>query len=93
MDEVKKILAQNNEQIIKHSVFFSDFNKNGITVTVEFFTIHFSMTEFNQLKQSFNISVKKIIEELKLELASAGSEINIFSGDPNAGAAKSQPII
>ena len=93
MEEIKKMLAQNNEQIIKSSVFFSEFNKNGITVTVEFFTIHFSMTEFNQLKQSFNISVKKIIEELKLELASAGSDINIFSGDPNAGAAKNQSII
>ncbi|MEP7166206.1 MAG: mechanosensitive ion channel domain-containing protein [Ferruginibacter sp.] len=93
MDEVKKILSKNTAQVIKHSVFFSEFNKNGITVTIEFFTIHISMTEFNELKQSFNIAVKKIIEDLKLDLASAGSDINIFSGDPNAGAAKNQPII
>ncbi len=91
--EIKKILAQNKEEIIKSSVFFSDFNKNGITVTIEFFTIHFSMAEFNQLKQSFNISVKKLIEELKLELASAGNDINIYSGDAGAGSSKSQPII
>ncbi len=93
INEVKKILAQNTDQVIKSSVFFSEFNKNGITITIEFFTIHFSMTEFNQLKQSFNISLKKLIEDLKLELASAGSDINIFSGDPNAGAAKNQSII
>lgn len=93
MEEIKKILAQNTEQIIKHSVYFSDFNKNGISITVEFFTVPFSMTEFNLLKQSVNIALKKIIEDLTLELASAGSDINIFSGDPNAGAAKNQSII
>ena len=93
MEEVKRTLAQHAEQIIKSSVFFSDYNTNGISITVEFFTIPFSMTEFNVLKQSVNIALKKIIEELKLELASAGSDINIFSGDPNAGAAKNQSII
>lgn len=93
MEEVKRIMDQYNEQIIKSSVFFSDFNKNGIIITVEFFTIPFSMSELNVLKQSVNISLKKIIEDLKLELASAGSDINIFSGDPNAGAAKNQSII
>ncbi len=93
MEEFKKVLAQHTEQIIKSSVYFSEFNKNGISITVEFFTIPFSMSELNILKQSVNISMKMIIEELKLDLASAGSDINIFSGDQNAGAAKSQSII
>ena len=91
--EVQKIFDQNKEQVLKSSVFFSDFNKNGITISIEFFTIHISMTEFNQLKQAFNISLKKLIEDLKLELASAGSDINIYNSDPAAGNAKSQPII
>lgn len=91
--EVEKILDQNKEQVIKFSVFFSDFNKNGITITIEYFTIHITMTEFNRLKQSFNISLKKLIEELKLEMASAGSDINIFNNEPGAGNSKNQPII
>ncbi len=91
--ELKKILASNSDQIMKYSVFFSDFNKNGITVTIEFFTIHFSMAEFNELKQGFNIAVKKLIEDHNLDLASAGNDINIFSGDPTAGTAKNQSII
>jgi MscS family membrane protein len=93
IEELRKILDQQKEVVVKYSAFFSDFNKNGITITIEYFTIHFSMTEFNQLKQSFNISLKKLIDDLKLELASGGSDINIFSGDPNAGSAKNQPII
>lgn len=88
-----EILAGYKDEIIKHTVFFSEFNKNGVTITIEFYTIHFTMADFNKLKQSFNLSVKKLIEDLKLELASGGSDINIFSGDPAAGAAKNQPII
>ena len=91
--EIENLLGQNKEQVIKFSVFFSDFNKNGITITIEFFTIHITMTEFHRLKQSFNISLKKLIEDLKLEMVSAGSDINIFNGDPNAGNSKNQPII
>ena len=93
IEETKKLIAQKNEFIIKSSVFLSDFNKNGLTITIEFFTINFSKTEFDGLKQIFNLSLKRIIEDLKLELASSGSDINIFSGDPNAGTGKNQPII
>jgi MscS family membrane protein len=91
--ETNKLLAKNPDQIVKYSVFFSDFNKNGITVTIEFFTIHFSMTEFNVLKQAFNIELKTLVETLKLELASGGSDINIFNSDPGGAPAKNQSII
>ncbi|MEO7522939.1 MAG: mechanosensitive ion channel domain-containing protein, partial [Ferruginibacter sp.] len=90
IEEAKNILSKDSGQIEKYSVFFSDFNKNGITVTIEYFTIHFSMTEFNVLKQSINIAVKNLVEELKMELASGGADINIFNGDPNAGTPKNQ---
>jgi len=90
---VKKLLEEKKEFIEKFSVFFSDYNKNGVTVTIEYFTIHFSMTEFNQLKETINIGLKKQIESMGLEMASAGNDINIFSGDASAGQAKSQPII
>jgi len=91
--ETEQMLAQHQEEIVKFSVFFSDFNKNGITISIEYFTIPFTMTDFNRLKQSFNLTLKKSIEQLKLELASGGSDINIFNNDPGAGSAKSQPII
>ena len=93
IQSVKKLLEEKKEFIEKFSVFFSDYNKNGVTVTIEYFTIHFSMTEFNQLKETINIGLKKQIESMGLEMASAGNDINIFSGDTSAGQAKSQPII
>ena len=91
--DVKELLSRDPQKIEKHSAFLSDFNKNGITVTIEFFTIYCTMAEFNAIKQSFNISVKKFTEDLNLELASGGNDINIFSGDAGAAAPKSQSII
>jgi MscS family membrane protein len=93
IDGIKKILLKNPDQVQKYSVFFSDFNKNGVTVTVEYFTIHFTMAEFNTLKQSFNIAVKKLVEDLKMELASGEADINIFSGEAGAAPPKNQSII
>lgn len=90
--EAETMFAADNNVIEKFSVFFSEFNKNGITITIEYYTIHFTMAEFNRLKQTINLFLKKTIEELKLELASGGSDINIFSGDGNQPA-KNQPII
>ncbi len=93
IDSVKKVLEQHQNEIVKSSVFFSDFNKNGVTVTLEYFTLPFTMAEFNTLKQSVNISIKTIIEEQKLEMVSAGSDITIFNSDGNSSAPKSQSII
>ena len=93
ISDIKELLSRDPQKIEKYSAFLSDFNKNGITVTIEFFTIYCTMAEFNAIKQSFNISVKKFTEDLNLELASGGNDINIFSGDAGAAAPKSQSII
>ena len=94
VERSKQYLEQQHEVIVKHSVFVTDFNKNGITVTIELFTIHCTMAEFNMLRQNLNFSLKQLVEELKLELATGRSDINIFSGDPTAAVnPKSQPII
>lgn len=93
INDIEQQLGSYKDQVEKYTVFFSEFNKNGITITIEYFTIHFTMAEFNKLKQQVNVFLKKKIEELKLELASGGSDINIFSGDANAGSQKNQPII
>jgi MscS family membrane protein len=93
MAEVKAFLTAQGPAVTKHSVYFSEFNKNGATITVEYFTEPFTMTEFNELKQQFNIRIKTIIEKLQLKLASARSDINIFSGDSVDASSKSRPII
>lgn len=92
MKAIETGLDEHKDKIEKRTVFLSDFNKNGITITIEYYTIHFSMAEFNQLKQTINFFLKKTTEDLKLELASAGNDITIYNSDPGA-AAKNNAII
>ncbi len=86
-------LEKNQGLVEKHSVFFSDFNKSGITISIEFFTGHCSMAEFNQFRQTLNLFLKYEVESLQLELASGGNDINIFNNDTGTGDSKSRPII
>jgi len=78
-DKIKRML-QANPDVVSHSVFFSEINKNGLTVTAEYFTIPFSMNEFNNLKQSIVLFLKNSIDELKIDMASSAPDI-IIQGD------------
>lgn len=91
-ERVKKFFEENKSDIVKYSVFFTDFSKNSIAVTIEYFTNPFSMEEFLEVKQKFNLFAKNIIEEEQIKMA-AGGDINIFSGDAGDGIAKSSSII
>lgn len=81
IEKIKILLEKNNNEIVKYSVFFTEYNKNGMIITIEYFTIPFSMGEFQKLKQSVIFSFKKIVEELNIELASGGADIHIFQSD------------
>jgi len=81
IENIKTALKNKKDQVTDNSVHFSDFNKNGMIITIEYFTIPFSMEEFNDLKQSLILTIKKIVEDQKLELATAGADINIIKND------------
>jgi MscS family membrane protein len=91
LDKTKLMLENKQMEIIHFTVFLTDYSKNGTTITLEYFTPAFSMAEFNTLKQAINLELMQLMEKEKLELASAGSNINIFSADTEA--AKSRPIL
>ncbi len=93
IEAVNQLLTSMQPPVTKFSAFFSDYSKNGVTVSIEYFTEPFSMKEFNELKQRFNFSIRSLVESGQLKLASGGSDINIFNNDPGEGAAKSRPII
>lgn len=72
MEKVKATLEKSKDEIVKHSVFF---------------------TEFNKLKQSLILSFKKIVENLKIEMASGGADIHIIQGDGEPVPPTSKTII
>ena len=92
IDAVKTTVSQNQDNIITSSVFVTDFGKDGVTITIEYFTIAFSFQEFNLLKEQVNFKLMYLMEEFHLEMSSTSSNITIVNADADA-APKQQPIL
>ncbi len=93
MDGLNKFLEENKPPIEAYNVYVSDFNKNGITITTEYFTIPFALDEFNKLKEKFNLRSKTIVEESGLTMAAANNMINIIKTEPTDDTAANRPLI
>lgn len=81
IEKAKNTLARFEAEIPSYSVYFTEYTKNGIVISVEYFTIPFSMDEFQELKQTIILSIKKVLDEADIEMASSAADINIFKGD------------
>lgn len=94
IESIKKILEERtNNGINSSSVFLSEFNKNGPTVTIEYFTAPNSMAEFNQLKQQVNFSLMELVKKEGIEMATNTSNITIVSNDSENETPKNNPIL
>ena len=92
IEGVKTAIEEFKSNILKSSVFVTDFNKDGITITIEYFTVAFTMQEYNTLKQNMNFKLMYLMEEFHLEMSSTSSNITIVNADADA-APKQQPIL
>jgi MscS family membrane protein len=63
--------------IEESSVFLSEIRSNSFLISVDFFTAPIAMKEFQKLKQQKNLEILKLMEEMKIELAGASSDIKI----------------
>src|SRR6187401_2918159 len=64
-------------QIEDDTVFLSDIRSNSFLINIDFFTAPIAMKEFQKLKQQKNLEILKLMEEMKIELAGASSDIKI----------------
>lgn len=92
IDGINETLMALRDSILSNSVFLSDYSKEGITITVEYFTIPFTMAAYNGIKQDVNFKLMHLMEELNLEMSSTPSNITTINtvGDATP---KQQPII
>lgn len=90
---VKTNLDQQKEIITNYSVYLSNLSKTGSMVTIEFFTIPFTLAEFYQKREAVILSIKKEIEERSLELSVSLGEFNVISGASSPQSPKSNSII
>ena len=64
-------------QIEEGSVFLTDIRSNSFLVSIDFFTAPIAMKEFQKIKQQKNLEILKLMEEMKIDLAGASSDIKI----------------
>lgn len=84
INSLKTLLEKNNQHILSSSVFLKEINKNGLTIVVEYFTEPFSMQEFDTLKQTINLQIKKLLEESAIEFAGEANTI-VINNDMKEG--------
>ena len=69
IEAIKKTFSS-NRAFTTSNVFLTEFNKTGIIIIAEFFTLPIDLEAFSSLKEQMNIAVKKILEEHNATMAS-----------------------
>ena len=63
--------------IEESSAFLTEIRSNSFLISIDFFTAPIVMKEFQKIKQQKNLEILKLMEEMKIELAGASSDIKI----------------
>jgi MscS family membrane protein len=72
---IKTILS--HPAIENYTCFLNDITANAFVVTIEYYTGMIPVAEFNQLKQTINLEILRLLESMDMELAGESREIII----------------
>lgn len=70
---IKSVLS--HPAIDSYVTFLSDITANAFIIHVEYYTAMMPISEFNQLKQTVNLEVLRLLESLQVELAGEVKEV------------------
>lgn len=79
-DFCKQHLYADKEMIEDSNVYVSDFNKNAISIQIEFYTVPFSLNELNAYKEKFIFELQEKMETLDLDMSST-NDIRIVQNE------------
>lgn len=77
--EIEKILTR--EEIESYNVHLSEITHTAIVIVSDYYTAPVTIAEFNQVKQEVNLQSLKLMEELKIEIAGASTDIRLQKQD------------
>ncbi len=69
----------NRKEIETSTAFLNDITGSAFLINVDYFTGPVTQAEFNSIKESINFAILKKLEELKIEIAGASTDIKITS--------------
>jgi MscS family membrane protein len=72
---IKKILVK--DEIESSQVMLNEITNMSFVVQIEYYTAPVAMDEYNKLKQQINLDILKTLEEEKIEIAGANTEVKI----------------
>jgi small-conductance mechanosensitive channel len=81
LKKISAIIKERNPLIRSHSVFVTEYNRNSILLTIEYFTGNVVQEEYNRIKQEMILSVKTAFQQSGIKMATAGHDINIYNTD------------
>lgn len=73
---IKNILRK--KEVEESHALLSDITGQAFIITADYFTPAFTFDEFNVLKQDINLQVLKLMEQLKIEVAGANTDVRII---------------
>lgn len=76
---IEKIL--NRDEIESYNVHLSDITHTAIVIVSDYYTAPVTIKEFNLVKQEVNLQSLKLMEELKIEIAGASTDIRLQKQD------------
>ncbi len=63
VEQMNSMLQNDPKNIVKYSVVFSDYSKDGITLMIEFFTEVITKIEFDAVKHRTNFKIMELVEK------------------------------
>ena len=91
--EKSRVILKENEEIENFSVFFKTFSKNASEVVIEYFTGTMPLNDSLAIRQSLNLRLKGIADEMDIKFAGASTTISIANPQPGNSAAPPQNSI
>lgn len=77
---LKIILESKSAELSSNSVFLKDISKNGIVITIEYFTPPIILSDFDTLKQAINLQIKNLLEENATDFAGDTTNTIVING-------------
>lgn len=72
---IRKIVSRT--EIENQTVLLSDITASAYLIQVDYFTGPVTLAEFNSIKEQINFQILKLMEELKVEIAGASTDVKI----------------
>jgi MscS family membrane protein len=77
VEGIKTILKK--DVIVNPTVFLNDIASNAFLINVDYFTSPIPLDDFNNLKQQVNIEIMRLMQQLKIEIAGASTDVNVIN--------------